>query len=236
MAVLKRKFNTDAEKGAYEEKIRISFIKNRGNEQATAFDVGAPIDDVRTVCNQYLSKAKQGKVSPTDTLLHYLELGHVQRTSSLQNVLEEARQAASRPFSQCCKAPASVSSYMKEKGVDDIPFYTCTACDELCDVFFKFDNKAMGTMLGALDLMRKEDAQLLNFISKLHLSQSPEDMKPTGGNPEFTFTDESGKKTKRVVSKEVVADADKLTPVEREKLRKDLELRIVSDVSFEKKK
>lgn len=211
------------EKFKLEEKIRLSFLKHRGNLQLVSEECNANYEYVKKICNK-IKKRQQRDVSlwVSSTIAEYLLSGSEQRKSYLIEALNKELGRLDSKISMCCRSPVNINLWEGQE------HYICQKCNNDC-VLIVEESVNMSLVLKLIKQLKDEDALVCEFVTKLGFTNK-ENEQPQIVNKTTNYNVAMG-----VLSNEdqkLLQKASDLDPRTRESLRKNIEKQMI-DAEFE---
>ena len=207
--------STGLEKFKLAERIRLSFIKHRGNVVAVAEELGiSDLDYIKKECKKIQKRCRRDvSFFIATTLMEHLLLGYQQRVNALQKSLISVDNTYEL-VSACCKRHVDVTPN------GDTVIYTCANCGNVCGVHNNFDDHAHNIRLETVCALREEDKMLTEFAVKMgYTNQEPV--------PSQRITQNVVVLPQRGLDDNTAKGVAEMSPVDREKLRKSLEKHII---------
>ena len=205
-----------------EERIRLLILKHRGNISLIADEGNVPIEYVERIVRKIKRSKKDEDVNYHigTTLAQYVMDGAEQRKIYL---LEELRREAGKPMERisiCCSRP------VKEYVWEDEDYYVCMKCGKDCEASL-VDTRDKKLIMKLIDQLRTEDESIIGFLAKLGFvtklmnGDFDQNVNPGAGMAKLISN------TTVDMDKSLVDDVNKMDPRTREKLRKELEQKII---------
>jgi hypothetical protein len=210
---------TASEEGRIIERIRVSYIKHRGNLIRVLDEVKLPQEYVEKIVTKLRKENKSDtKRLVADTILEHLLLGHQSRVQHAEEILATAEKEEKQLRSSCC------TGNVRKMHVDGVDLqelqYECLKCGEMCDIYYWIDQDAMNLRLNAIDSLRREDESLIKFLEKLGYTEKKEQPPQTVIQQQniVVMPNAQGQ-----VSAEDMKNIQALRPMEQEQLRLNIE-------------
>jgi hypothetical protein len=219
---------TGIEKFRAEETVRLSYYKNRGEISRIVQETNYSVQYVTKIVKKIKNKRnKNVDFHIASAISSEIMSGHEARVAHIRILLNKIMDEEKDPKSSCCKS--SVRTHTWDGG----KHFVCSKCNEECLVVASSVNSKQ--YMNLLKMWSLEDLSLAEFAEKMGLTFKEEAPKIKQNNF-FVMNKTQPKQTsnnrKKIESKalnseeqEIISDAQELTPVAREKLRKQLEMR-----------
>lgn len=208
-----------------EERIKLSYIRNRGMISDIVEDLNLPEEYVRKIVSK-IKKQESLDVANliSNTLMQHILLGYESRVKHLMDSLKLLNTEQNCLLSVCCNYVTN-SIVIENKST-----LVCIKCNQLTSGVKPDSNKLFRLKNSIIEQLRNEDQMLIEMADKMGYTQkqvlppSPiyqqnNTLIVTGGNNGNKLSSED---------KTMIEDVAKLEPMEREKLRKDLEQRMLN--------
>jgi len=203
-----------------EEKVRLSFLRNRGSIAAVARDLSLDYEYTRNIVRKFkLELQHDTKSLVANRLYQELMFGRQSRVQNLMDMLRTLKDREQLYLSLCCDAP--VRLYTELEGYAIPETHECMQCHCRCEVKLVDRLHIMKTKQDILRQLLDEDDKLAEFAQKFGFTTAPPPPPPTIENykPNILVIGD-GK------SKKIIEDASKLTPLDRETIINTLEKQI----------
>lgn len=202
-----------------DEKIRLSYIKHRGNLIAVAQELDVPTEYVRKIGKKlkYRNKRDADYLVAQTVMMHLLE-GYQQRIAYLNEALNRIHNKDAIHISNCCKA---IIDTINNKTI-------CMLCKQECKPIWQTSGEIQKLRIDLIKQLRAEDAALANFAEKMGYSNNEpapvykQNVVVLGRNDNRKHIDNS-----EVIDSETQKRLSDLKPIDREKMRKQLEQEII---------
>lgn len=197
------------------EKIKKSYLKHRGDVIKVAEELNLPLDYIRRQVKK-LEKADNDAVSVViaDNLTEYILLGYRSRVEYLTSMLEKLDNRDQVLVSVCC-------GEIVEEESDG---YKCLKCGKICRVKVADRKMVFELKSKILEQLREEDRVLVEFAEKMgYTFQRP---KEEHKHIHYEVKIEN-------VNGETVRKLQELDPMERERVIKELERKLRSEIEEE---
>jgi hypothetical protein len=147
------------------------------------------------------------------TVAEYIMMGMEQRKAYLIEVLNNEMGKRPSLISICCGVP------VKEFEWDNDKHFVCQKCEKDC-LTIEEDTRNFKLILKLVEQLRLEDESIVEFLAKLGFVNKGE------GEPQINKTTNYNL-VLNVEDKELMKSAEELDPRGRERLRKDIENRLI---------
>ena len=162
------------------EKIKLSYLKHRGNILAVLEDLGWDANEEKVTYVKKAIKKIKGKenrdvdVLISNTLMQQMLVGYESRTHHLMEVMKALEGRHRDKLSVCCEAPVKPND--KQEGR-----FECLACGKKEAAVMVVDNEGMIDLkLATIESLREEDAAMVEFATKMgYTNIPPEQKQPT---------------------------------------------------------
>jgi len=218
--------STGIEKFKLEEKVRISFLKHRGNVLKVAEETSVPVDLVKKISKKMKTRAKRDiDYMISNGIMGHLFMGVEQRVSYLKKCLDEIENKITEVLSPCCKGPA-----LEIPSDDGTIYYECQVCQKNCVPIVRTNIGVIETLHETLRELREEDKSLVEFAEKLgYTNKEPEQVTKITQNNMYLGTQPSSKE----IPGEIQRQAENLSATDREQARKRIEAEILNSENSE---
>jgi len=205
------------------ERVKISYLKHRGNALKVVEETGYPAEYVRK-CIGKIKKKEEKNVSVliSHTLIQHIMEGHNSRLRYLIDMINSLENREQLNVSMCCRMPYRV--------VDGNN--VCIKCNNVCEVMTTDRINIYEVKQNIIDGMREEDKCLVDFAVKMGYVGSSQPPAPIIRQNTLVVQNNSNNLSDG--QKEVVKNFTNLTPLEREKLRLSLEKQIMNEYHVDK--
>jgi len=204
------------EKFMFEEKLRLCIIKHRGNTLAVSNELSLLADLVQKYVKKMEGKwSRDVSFHMASSIMSQLLLGHDSRIYHLQKCLEYLDGKEESKVSKCC------GFLYEERKPRRITHTFCLKCGEKCFVE-TIDRAAIYKLkFRTLELLRDEDAHLVEFAKNMGFANPDMPAPPVVRNQVLIVSNKENDK--------FVKNASSLSPMDREKLRKQLQEHILGN-------
>ena len=210
------------------EKIKISYLKHRGDVLSVLQDLGWSDDpDKATYVKKAIKKIKGSEdrtaaVLISNTLVQHMLIGYESRTHHLMEIMKALEGRHSDKLSVCCEVPVKPNPNQEGKWV-------CLACGKKEAEVMIVDNEGMVDLkLATIESLREEDAAMVDFAEKMgYTNKSPEEKQPTIKQNIVVLPGGPGQ------SPEIINDLRNMTPMARDILVDKLQKQIINTVDAE---
>ena len=209
----------DAEEAEIIEKIRVSYIKNRGNSLLITKELNYPKEFIYKTIRKFKKESKHEM--PTlvaEKVLEHLMLGYMTRTQYLFETIKDAERAEKSLRSTCCKSIVRELDRVFE-GIGATKGFECLLCKKEADVYVYLDTDFMTTKMNALEKLRKEDELLHKWLIENKYTEKPSSIVVQDNSINI--------QNNKQLSSEDVAELEKLGPLAQEELRLKIEKKIL---------
>jgi hypothetical protein len=209
---------TTSEESRVQERVRVSFLRNRGNIEKVIREVNLPKEYVVKLLVKFRKACKQeGNRLVADQILTHLMFGYNSRVEQLMSVIEQFEKVEKIKKSTCCGWQVR---QMADPHEDGSPAYECLKCNDLTDTYEWLNEEALTKKMAAIAMLRQEDVEMRNFSEKLGYTQK--DNTPTSviNNTQniVVMPNNDGK-----IDDTSIKEMEQLKPVEMEFLRQKIE-------------
>jgi len=206
--------STGIEKFRFEEKVRLCFIKHRGNLLAVSKELDVDLELVKKLGDKLKKKtAYDVKRLVAENIMQHLLLGHEQRIMYLNDCLLVLEGKETADISICCASPVKWSNHTP-------PVATCLKCNIRCETKEIDRPRVLELKFKAIEMLREEDTALTEFAVKMGYTDKDPASITNVRNNYLVVGSEKLDQTK-------VNDINQLSPMERQKARKRLEHAII---------
>jgi hypothetical protein len=197
------------------EKIKISYLKNRGDVIIIANELGLPLDYVQKEIKK-LQKAEGRDVSIliSHTLMSHILLGSKSRVTHLMEMLKSLESTEKPLFSICCDTPVETIEDSLE------PKYKCLKCKKYCKVVEAPEVEIYAIKNEIIAQLREEDVTLVELAGKMGYTNKTEP--PPGPVFKQNIIVMKGDRDKGETDPQIMQDIQQLPPMERERLLEKL--------------
>jgi len=213
----------DIEKFKLLEKIKISYLSHRGDVLKVAKELNLPLDYVRSRTAK-IKRAEERNVRTliADTLMSYIFLGHQSRIYHLQNMLERLDNKEVVLVSVCHSFVYRVED---RQGVNT---NICLKCNTVTALYEVTQALTIDLRLRIIEALREEDRALVSFGAEMGYTQreEPPMVKYEDKRQYLVLGQNENLKGVGKQDSMLLQDAQKLSPMDRERLIKELEKKI----------
>ena len=201
------------------ERVRESYLKNRGNIIRVLEETNLPEDYVRKIVAK-LRKSDDWKVSQlvAENITKHLLTGRDSRITHLMELIKKFEQQEKKTVSTCCEDTVRT---VTQAGSNEV-LYECLRCGHLTDTVDLINPDTYKAKLIALDELRKEDEFLIKFCEKMGYTE--QQLPVTVIKNQQNILVMPGAKGQ--ISEEHMKQIEALKPIEQEALRLKLEKEI----------
>jgi hypothetical protein len=208
-----------------EERIKLSYLRNRGDELSVVEefnDLGA--DYIKKIIKKIKKRQDRNvKELICNTLSQHILLGYESRVSYLRKALNNLDGMDIAYISVCC-------NFITEFCSGD---YICLKCKSICKVGKVLGKDVSSIRNDLIKSLREEDELLINFMDKMKYNVDPEEYPKEIKKQQFNIlymNDKKSNNTNNVIDAEIVKEVDELSPMDKNKLIKKLEEKIINNV------
>lgn len=203
------------------ETFRLVWLKHRGNTLAACEELGWPLE----VGRQYEGKIKKRvdrdvAFGVSQSIMMQLLLGYESRVRHLYEMLERLKDAETQVVSTCCSYP--VEPFQIRRKVR----FRCSLCGKECTIRSVGLPQIIDIQYRTLRMLQDEDGAIVDFAKKMGFV-NPDAPPPSLIRNQvlvLNSRDKVDKGTKSIEQEETfVKQAERLPPMERERIRKSLE-------------
>ena len=193
------------EKFKLESKVRLCYLKHRGDVCKVSEELNVPLELVKKIGKKFKKSSSRDVTEfVASSLLEHLLEGHSQRIQYVKEMLDTLDEKNKIVVSLCHGAPVKIG---KERRTSQ---YVCLNCNKVCDVRVSRDSEVYILKMKLLELLREEDVALTDFSDKMGYTQKADVPVPIVRQNILVMDGESHEFTD-------------MSAMEREKLRKGLE-------------
>jgi hypothetical protein len=201
-----------------ESAITVAFYKHRGDVSAIAQELQISFDYIRRVTDKLRRKMKRNvSVDISVSIMQTLWMGYLQRTSYLNECLAQLKGKEVAEVSLCCNKP------VKWTDTGDQRICMCLKCGKSTHIH-TIQKKEIYELIRLFSVeLREEDKNLVDFADKMGFTfaEKPPVIKE---GPVFVL----GNMSIAEDDKSIVSKFENMKPIEREKIRKELEQNLLS--------
>jgi hypothetical protein len=188
------------------EKIKLSYLKHRGNIEDISKDLAIDVAYIRKMVGKF--KKKEDRDVSTliaNNLMAHVMLGSQSRTVRLMELLKTVEGSEKPILSVCCQAPFDVIEDSYENR------YVCQKCDRSCDIHYFIKPAVYNIISNLIEQLREEDVALIEMADKMGYTnvQKVPDTLIQQNNRILVLNDNE---------KEAFRDLKALPPLDREKI------------------
>ena len=199
------------------EKIKLSYLKHRGDVLRVSEELGIPLEYVKKVVNKIKKQEERDvRVLISHTIAQQILLGYQSRVKNYMDMLAKLENRDQVIVSLCCRAPVKVE-IRNGRRVD-----VCMKCNKECNVEIVDKVTLYRIKKELLEQLREEDRLLVDFAEKMGYT-SKEEVPQTVVYNRQNIAVITGAKG---VDREVAGQLEQLSPRDREILIKELEKKI----------
>lgn len=202
------------------EKVKLSYLKHRGNVLEVSKELKLPFDFIKKAVNKFRKQEERSvRILISNTIARHILLGYESRIRNYMDILKKLENRDQLVVSVCCNYPVIVEARNNER-VD-----VCMKCNKPCLTHIVDKVSIYRMKKEILEQLREEDRLLIEFAEKMGYTnkeeKTPESVIYNTQNIAVIRNDKEGK-----LNKEVVEEVEKLSPHDRELLIKKLENKI----------
>ena len=208
------------------DKIKLAYLRYRGNASEVAATLSLPIEFVRKVVGKFKkAESRDVSVRVSNMLMQQVLLGYESRVRNLQDMLDKLSGREQCSVSPCCHKPVVLSG-------DSV--ITCQHCGKNVERVITIDKESIYRLRQELVVaLRDEDKFLVDFADKMgYTNKPPVEQVPAFQQRNYQFVLKKGEMPPELEG--VMGDIRKLSPTDREKFRKKLESKLVDGVVDDK--
>jgi len=206
----------------FNEKMRLCIIKHRANIFAVAEELSVPANLVQKYVEELKGKwSKDVSFHVASSIMSHLLLGHDSRVYHLQKCLEKLDGKEEIKVSSCCRF------FYKEQKVKRWVKAFCLKCKKECFVELIDKANIYNLKFKVLEMLREEDTCLVNFAKNMGFMNPDTPISPTIKSQVLVVSNKDD---------DIIKSAGDLLPMDRERLRKQLQKVIIEGEVVESKK
>lgn len=203
------------------ERIKIAYLKHRGNVLAVANELKLPVEYTKKRIAKIKGQERNNvDVLISNTLMQHILLGYESRVSYLMEMLKSLANREQLYVSLCCGAPVERARGEEEYTAEVT--YICLACHSIASVKLIDRETIYNIKQRVLEQLRVEDSALVEFADKMGYTNRPE--QPPAVKQNILVLGKDFSKEDR----QVVTNLSELSPPDREKMIKKLEKQITN--------
>ncbi len=213
---------TGIEKFRAMERFRLCYLKHRGNILSVCEELNWPLE-LGQVYAKKISKRAERDIAfgVSQSIMMQLLMGYESRVGHLQTLLTALEGADKQIVSNCCYYPII---FRKERR-KELPH--CSKCGKQCKTLEVGLPIVYDLVFRTLNQLQDEDRSIVEFAKKMGYV-NPDQPPPTLVRNNVLVVDNARRPSP--VESSVVEDVQRLPPMEREKLRKNLEAHIKKEL------
>lgn len=214
------------------EKVKLSYLRNKGNILAVLKELNWPEDSQHVDYLKKLVKKFKGQeekdvsVLISNTLMSHVLFGSQSRTLHLMDLLGSLSKEEKPFVSACCK-----SHYRDEKDDGNVVVHRCMSCKATCEIYQPPKASIYNIKLKILEQLMNEDISLVEMAEKMGytnkvesnptiINHSPNVLVLNNKNSNSSDSDEETQK--------IIDDYSKLPPLEKARLVEKLHKEIIA--------
>jgi len=198
------------------ERVKLSYLKNRGNAIAVATETGLSVQLVQKYIRKFRGKeSRDVSVLISNTLMQQALFGYQQRTQEANDMLRYL-DGSERVLVSACH------TFVVKPVCDDSngPRYKCLKCNkEDVEVIVKEQHDVMRLKIYLMEFLREEDKNMLEFAERMGYTNKKPDVVVQDNRQMLVINGNGGK---AVENDPIVVEAKNMLPHEREDLRRQL--------------
>ena len=215
---------TSIEKFKLEERVRISFLKHRGNVLEVQEETGVPLEYINKLAKKIKGRAKRDvDYLVANSIMQHILIGVEQRSIRFQEILKSLEGKMIYSVSSCCN-----STYEIMKGEEGIDYYVCDTCGNTCRIKREIQNNVISKIHETLHEQRLED----QFLTEAAIKLGYTNLQPVPVNKITQNNIILGDKNVKI-DPQLTEKAENLTGADREQVRKTIESKIINSDSEE---
>lgn len=203
------------------EKIKISYLINRGNVVAISEELQLPLEYIKKLVGKFRKQeSKDISVLISNNIMEYIFMGYKARTHNLTEMWKALLGKDKSIISICCEAPVKKLDNPDPQG----RVYGCLACHGNCFIDTVTEEGIVELKMGILEQLREEDAALVEFADKMGYTNKVAPESPLVGTlQQNVLVIGEG------MDKKVVEDYSKLSPIDRQKIIDTIDAKILEE-------
>lgn len=212
------------------ERLKISYLKNRGDALAVSDEMNLPLDFVRKAVAKFKKREELDvRVLIADTIMQHVLLGHKSRVEHYKQMIRDIDREETVFFSRCCNFPAS-----KHSDSFDGDHYRCNSCGAKTQAYPLYYEERQRWKHRALKELREEDAAIVEFGNKMGYTEQKEQV--TFKNYQYfgqniNVPPQHGPGPNAVpIDPQLAMELSQMSPMDREKIRKAIEKKIMNQI------
>jgi hypothetical protein len=215
----------DSEESVIIERIRLSYIKNRGDLSLVQQDTKCPREYIIKNIKKFKKESKIGVTNfVAEHLMSFLLEGYKTRTQYLFETLKDAEREEKSLRSTCCQSKVRQLN-VNDVGIEGIAVFECFSCHKRTDTYQYLDDKYTWIKMDCIKKLREEDCQLNDFLEQN--GYIGEKAIPKEETSNVTINNDNKTIIVQGISKEDVEEINKINPLQREHIRLALEKKIM---------
>ncbi len=215
---------TDMARFEVESRIHVALLKSRGDVMQAAKLTGYPAAYVYRMARKLKEKRKRDvSVWVADSIMETILVGYEQRLAYLQRCLQLLEGKEEAYVSVCCNDPVQLVQPRRTR------YWECVKCGKKAGVELQTRGGVFNLILSTIAALREEDSSLVEFADKMGFTNRVPT--PIQDNRQNLFVFTNGKAT---IDATLAKQIEEKTPLEREKIRKELTgtlLKMASEVA-----
>jgi len=214
------------EKFKQEERIRISYLKHGGNILNVSQELQLDVKYIKKITDKF-DKAQKRDIDRlvANDITRYFLLGSEQRRNRLVEIINKLTDKEKTRLSKCCKTPVN------EHHFDSETLYTCVSCGKDCVTYLEDQEHIFKLILQYNSELRAEDISLIACAEKMGFTSA--EPQPIHKITQYNMQVVPKSRTASELDSEITESVEAMLPAEREKLRKQIEGKIINSDSTE---
>jgi len=203
------------EKFKMTEKIKLSYLRHRGNVTEVVEETGYPMELVKKAIAKIKKQGERNvAVLISNTLMSHLMLGYESRVTNLMAMVKNLEGRDRNKVSICCDSPVRRIITSEEYGHED---YECLECGLRAEIKILDKESILNIKIKLFEQLREEDKCLTEFADKMGYTNRENPPPPIiqKNNVLVIKSDKGSGMTDK--DTEIVQDYSKLPPMERER-------------------
>ena len=207
------------------EQIRLSFLLHRGNILAISEETGYPLEVVRKEVDKIKKHTKRDMTFlAAQGILNHVILGHKSRVLHLHKSLELLEGKEKVILTGCCRVPV-IEKKIRRKVTN-----YCFNCKKECIAILQDKLSVYDVRNKLIESLREEDKALVDFAKRLGFINPDAPLPPLVRNEVMVLQNQQTPSKPDGLNQDTIALIQNLPPIDREKIRKQLELFIKGEL------
>ena len=216
---------TDIVKYEVESRVRVELLKHRGDVVAVSRVTGYPLPYIEKIFHK---QRKQRKLDVSrwvaDSIMETILVGYEQRIAYLQRCLEVLEGKEEAYISICHGEPVEQVQPRRT------PYWRCLKCNNRTGVELKTRGGVVNLILSTIAALKAEDESLVVFAEKMGYTNREAPTINDNRQNLFIFTN-----GKAAIDATLAKQIEDMSPLERERTRKQLSSKLLEMASVESK-